>query len=339
MRSISRKALLGIAALALVASACGGSSASSGASDTKGSGATATPFDRAPKVRVMTIAPINVGTWDPQQYRTYNKVSKEQGWDMDIAQAVPYGEAEQTLKAWGDEKVDVVFALDSGFGEAVMKVAPDYPDTVFAVMSSLASTNDLPNVIAYAPDYCQMGYVAGSIAALSTDSDKVGVVSGLPVPAVKQFFNGSEQGVKATDPGVSIKLDYSGDWVDPVKKAETAAGLISGGADVIFSFDTVPTATDQRVEQLGKKVVGIFADESKFAPDAVVTSVIIDWQGYAETVKAVMDKTFQPGVNVRGFKEGMLKVLPSSDKALDAKIAAITDKLKAGEVKLTGDCG
>ncbi|MCU1497643.1 MAG: Purine-binding protein precursor [Acidimicrobiales bacterium] len=337
MRSFGTKALLGTAALALVAASCG-SSDSSKVAGGSGDGGGDTPFDRNPKVRIMTIAPVNVGTWDPQQHLTYSKVAKAQGWDMEIAEAVPYGEAEQVLKEWAEDDADVVFALDSGFGEAVLKVAPDYPDTVFSVMSALGS-NDLPNVTAYAPDYCQMGYMAGAIGALSTESKKVGVVSGLPVPAVEQFFNGAEQGVAATDDGVDINLEYSGDWTDAVKKAETAAGLVSNGADVIFSFDTVPTATDQRVQELGKKVVGIFADESEFAPEAVVTSVIIDWQGYAETVEAVMEDTFEPGIHVRGFQDGMLDVLPSDDKELDGKIEDVKAQLEAGEVEISGDCG
>lgn len=341
MRTTGRKSLAAITALLLVllAAGCGGSddSAASSNGGEGGSGGEAA-FDRDPKVRVMTIAPVNVGTWDPQHHKTYSAVAEDQGWDMEIAEAVPYGEAEQVLTQWAEEGVDVIFAPDSGFGEAVVKVAPKYPDTVFAVMSALAPS-DLDNVVSYAPDYCQMGYMAGAISALSTESGKVGVVSGLPVPAVEQFFNGAEQGVEATDDSVSIELSYSGDWVDAVKKAETAAGLVSDGADVIFSFDTVPTATDQRVEELGKQIVGIFADEKPFAPEAVITSVVINWQGYAETVEAVMNGEFEPGTHILGFQDGMLDVLESGDAALDERISEVQAQLEGGEVEITGDCG
>lgn len=336
-----RKGLAVIAALLLilVAAGCGGSDDSAASSDGGGGDSpAASDFDRQPKVRVMTIAPVNVGTWDPQHHKTYSEVAEEQDWDMEIAEAVPYGEAEQVLTQWAEEGVDVIFAPDSGFGEAVMKVAPKYPDTVFAVMSALEPT-DLDNVVSYAPDYCEMGYMAGAIAALTTESGKVGVVSGLPVPAVEQFYNGAEQGVEATDDAVSIELSYSGDWVDAVKKAETAAGLISDGADVIFSFDTVPTATDQRVEELGKRIIGIFADEKPFAPEAVITSVVINWQGYAETVEAVMNGEFEPGTHILGFQDGMLDVLDSGDADLDERIAEIQAQLEEDEVQITGDCG
>jgi basic membrane protein A len=337
----SRLRIIGVIALmAITAAACGKSSSSSKSSSTTGGSAgAATPFDRQPKVRIMTISPTNVGTWDPQQRLTYDKVSKEQGWDMQIAEAVPYGQAEQVLGKWGQEKVDVAFALDSGFGEAVLKVAPKYPKTTFVVMSALAPSS-LPNVAAYSPDYCQMGYMAGAIGALSSSAGKVGVVSGLPVPAVKQFFNGAKQGAEAGKAGTEINLAYSGDWVDAVKKAETAAGLISKGADVIFSFDTVPTATDQRIQQAGKKLIGIFADESKFAPKAAITSVVINWQGYAETVDQVMKGTFKPGTHVRGFKEKMLDVLPvAGDSQLNSKISSMKAELASGSVKISGDCG
>jgi len=344
MRSFRTKSLAGFAALMLLMAACGesdDSTAEAGTNETtSGSddGGGESQFDRSPKVRIMTIAPVNVGTWDPQHHKTYSEVAKDQGWDMEIAEAVPYGEAEQVLTQWGEDKVDVVFAPDSGFGEAVLKVAPKYPDTVFAVMSALAPT-DLENVTSYAPDYCEMGYMAGAIGALSTESGEVGVVSGLPVPAVEQFFNGAEQGVAATDDTVSIELAYSGDWVDAVKKAETAAGLISAGADVIFSFDTVPTATDQRVEELGKNIIGIFADEKPFAPNAVITSVVINWQGYAETVEAVMNGEFEGSNHILGFQDGMLDVLPSGSADLDAQIDEIQSQLENGGVQISGECG
>lgn len=289
----------------------------------------------------MTIAPINVGTWDPQQYRAYSQVAKQQNWNLDIAQAVPYGQAEQVLDQWGQQGVNVVFATDSGFGDSVLKAAAKYPNTVFVVMSSLSSTNGLANVAAYAPNYCQMGYMAGQLAAGSSSSGKVGVVSGTAVPAGQQFFNGVQQGVSAYKSSDSAEIQYSGDWTDPVKKSEVARALIAKGDDVLMSFDTVPTATDQTIQSMDKKIIGIFADESAFASHAVLTSIVIDWSGYAQTVSAVMSHSFKPGIHVGNFADGMLKVLPlaSGSSSLQPTVDKVKSGLADGSITISGNCG
>lgn len=342
-RSLRRRLIplaLGVTLLSVAACGSSGNTTGGGSSSAASSGGGSSSNAPRPKVRVMTISPINVGTWDPQQYKAYAKAAKDQNWDLDIAQAVSYGQAPQVLDQWGQQGVDVVFATDSGFGDTVLKAAAKWPKTVFVVMSSLASTNNLPNVASYSAAYCEMGYMAGVLGATATKSNKVGVVSGNPVPGVLQFFNGVQQGIAATSASAKGTIQYSGDWVDPVKKAEVARSLISNGNDVLMSFDTAPTATDQAIQSLGKKIIGIFADESSFAPQAVITSVIINWKGYAETVKAVMDHTFQAGIHVGGFKDGMIDLTPfaSGNNDLEAKASAAKQALASGQVKLTGDC-
>jgi basic membrane protein A len=325
--------------LSLLGVACG----SSNNTTTSGSAAPSSSGGAAaakPKVRVMTISPINVGTWDPQQHKAYAKAAQDQSWDLDIAQAVSYGQAPQVLDQWGQQGVDVVFATDSGFGDTVLKAAAKWPKTVFVVMSSLASTNNLPNIASYSAAYCEMGYMAGVLGATASKAGKVGVVSGDPVPGVLQFFNGLEQGISATSSSAKGTIQYSGDWVDPVKKATVARSLISNGNDVLMSFDTAPTATDQAIQSLGKKIIGIFADESSFAPNAVITSVIINWKGYAETVQAVMNHSFKSGIHVGGFKDGMidLTTFAAGSSDLQAKADAAKQALTSGSVKLTGNC-
>src|SRR4051794_38726917 len=90
-------ALGALIALTAASSHSAASTDSAASSDSVGS-----VSDEQPVVRVMTIAPTNVGTWDPQHFKTYSALAESEGWDLEIAEAVPYGEAEQVLSGWGE---------------------------------------------------------------------------------------------------------------------------------------------------------------------------------------------------------------------------------------------
>jgi len=131
--------------------------ADTGASD----GGTAAASIEALDVRVITQTAVNQGTWDPQNYASYKAVADEMGWNLEIAEAVPYGEAEQVLTRWGNEGVDIVFSTDNGYQDSMLAAAAQFPDTDWVTMSDMSTTNDLPNVAAYTVDWCQLGFMQG----------------------------------------------------------------------------------------------------------------------------------------------------------------------------------
>src|SRR4051812_28490018 len=161
--------LIATGAATVAVAACGGTTAGndqSGAANTPSKTAAAGSQQKSGKdvkVRVVTVTPTTAGTWDPAQRAAYDAVFKRNGWDEQVAEAVPYGKADQLFRQWGNDGVDVVFSTDNGFEDALLAAAKRFPKTAWVMMSGLSSTKGLPNVAGYTFDWCQLGYVQGAL--------------------------------------------------------------------------------------------------------------------------------------------------------------------------------
>ncbi|HEY0279039.1 MAG TPA: BMP family ABC transporter substrate-binding protein [Solirubrobacterales bacterium] len=341
--------LLAVAALSLIVAvaACGSTEGDSSSSAENTSPSTNTRSEtksasdtssEGAVVRVITPSPVTAGTWDPSQYAAYSALAKENGWELQVAEAIPYGEASQVLNQWGEEKVDVVFSTDNGFEEYLLAAAEQYPETAFVMMSALASTKGLPNVAAYNFDWCEFGYVQGAAAAVISKDHTIGDVGSINILPVTQTLAGQEAGAAAVEPGTKILHKNSGDFTDSQKAATIAAGLIGEGADTVVALvqGAVSPQIASRAQSEGAYYVGSFGNEEKFAPKATVTSTVINFgQGYEQAVDGWMEGNFSPEIHTTGFKAGTIEQTPLTHgfEKDQSKLDEQIKKVEAGEVQ------
>jgi len=310
--------------------------AAEGASTAAAEEEAAAPAGEAKQVRTLHVGRTNVGLWDPMHKRIYDKIAKERGWDVQTAEAVPYGEADTVLSRWGDDKVDMVISTDSGYDPYVVKAAKKYPDTLWVVMSDLPSTEGLPNLSAYLPNMCDLGYLAGVTAGLVGDK-KAGTLTGTPIPASEKWDAGFVQGVEEANPDMEVEIKKVGSWVDPARTAETASALIQGGSDVIWDVSVINDVVAKRVEDEGALYIGAFS-ESPYAPKAHVASVMTVYDdAYGKVADELdagkLDGKLHPGSVNDGFLEVSQLRLGHEDK--QAKLDEFKEKLGSGNVKYT----
>jgi basic membrane protein A len=331
--------VVGLSALAMAA--CGGSTAGdeeSGSASKQGSAAPqGGKTGKDVKVRVITVTPVTAGTWDPAQKAAYDSVVEANGWDLQVAEAVPYGKADQVLRQWGNQGVDVVFSTDNGFQDALLAAAKRFPDTAWVMMSGLSSTEGLPNVAAYTFDWCELGYIQGALGGLVSEKGKIGAVGPIPILPAQQTVAGQQAGAKDVKQGTSVSLEYSGDFIDAQKGQSVTSSLIGKGADVIVSVTQGGIAPQiaARAQAEDVNYIGSYDDEEKFAPKATVGSVVVDLSnGYEQAVKTWLDGSFDPSIHTTGAAEGTIKVNVRDDLSdVDSEMQAVMDKVKSGEVE------
>ena len=86
-----------------------------------------------------------------------------------------------------------------GVEQAARTVAPDYPETAFLMGSSLPPDPAVPNFAVFDNYIQDASYLTGIIAGAMTQSGKIGVVGGFPIPEVNRLVNAFMAGV-ARDP-------------------------------------------------------------------------------------------------------------------------------------------
>jgi basic membrane lipoprotein Med (substrate-binding protein (PBP1-ABC) superfamily)/DNA-binding SARP family transcriptional activator len=136
------------------------------------------------------------------------------------------------------EALDVIDQLGSEF-------ILSYPSTSFVLLDCTAEMDPFPsNAACVSTRNVELGYLAGVVSALASDTRTVGFIGGVDIPVIHEFQAGFEQGVAVIDPTVVVESTYLSGWngldydfsgFASWTLAELLAEIqIARGADVIF---------------------------------------------------------------------------------------------------------
>ena len=243
---------------------------------------------------------------------------------------------EQALRRFAEAGSNPIVMAGFAFADALGKVAPDYPDTKFAVID--VNWLSMPNVRGIGFNEHEGSYLVGMLAAQASKTGIVGFVGGMDIPLIRRFGCGFAQGVKAVNADATIIANMTGTtpaaWNDPVKGSELTKAQISQGADVVFAaaggtgVGVLQTAADE-----GILSIGVDSNQNYMHPGKVLTSMLkrVDNAVYEAFSQgdALETGNFQMGVANGGvgyaldeFNESLVSA--DMQSAVDAAAAAIT---------------
>jgi basic membrane protein A and related proteins len=247
-----------------------------------------------------------------------------------FVEKVPEGpDAERVIRDLVQQGNKIVFATSFGYGDAMEKVAKDFPDVYFEHATGYKT---LPNLRVYEGRFYEDAYLAGIVAGKMTKTNTLGFVASFPIPEVLRNINAYTLGAQSVNPKVKTKVVWVSSWFDPPKETEAAQSLMNGGADVLLQ-NTDSTAVLQSAEKNGKYALGWDSDMSAFAPKAHLASCTLNWGVYYEkAIDDVLNKTWKTEVTKWGIKEGANDFVKIADFVPeDAKkaVAEAKERLKA----------
>ena len=246
---------------------------------------------------------------------------------------------EQALRRLAEAGANPVVMTGFAFGDVLNKVAPDFPDTKFAIIDMVV---EQPNVKSVVFNEHEGSYLVGMMAALASKTGTVGFIGGMDIPLIRKFGCGYAEGVKAVNPDATVVLNMTGTtpsaWNDPVKGAELAKAQKSQGADVIYAaaggtgIGVLQAAADE-----GILSIGVDSNQNYLHPGQVLTSMVkrVDNAVY-DAFKEGAEMT--AGINVMGLaNDGVGYAMDDNNAPLvtddiKAKVEEAAAKIKSGEI-------
>jgi basic membrane protein A len=265
--------------------------------------------------------------------------AKETGGTYKELEMQDEAQREQALRRLAEAGSNPIVMTGFAFGDALGKVAADFPDTKFAIVDMVV---DAPNVKSVVFNEHEGSYLVGMMAGLASKSGTVGFIGGMDIPLIRKFGCGYAQGVKAVNPDATVVLNMTGTtpaaWNDPVKGAELAKGQKAQGADVIYAaaggtgVGVLQAAADE-----GILSIGVDSNQNYLHPGKVLTSMLkrVDNAVY-EAFKEGENLT--PGINVMGLaNDGVGYAMDENNASLvtadmQAAVDAAAAKIKSGEL-------
>jgi len=247
---------------------------------------------------------------------------------------------EQNMRKMAERGANPIVVLGFANGSTLEKVAPDYPDTKFAIVDMVV---DAPNVMSIVYAEHEGSYLVGMMAAMASKTGTVGFVGGMDIPLIRKFACGYVQGVKAVNPDATVIQNMTGTtpaaWNDPVKGGELTRTQISQGADVVYAAaGGTGVGVLQAAADAGILSVGVDSNQNHMHPGSVLTSMMkrVDNATYNVFNNGV--EGFEAGFNVMNLAaEGVGYAMDdnNADLVSDEMTAAVEDakaKIISGEI-------
>lgn len=243
---------------------------------------------------------------DPIAVAAVYTVPVEQQWVSRIHQALKAAEArgevtykwsenvantdyERVLREYAEAGNKLILGEVFGVERAARQVAKDYPDTAFLMGSSFGPQE--PNFAVFDNYIQECSYLTGLVAGALTQSGKIGMVGGYPIPEVNRLMHAFMAGVREVKPDAAFSVTFIGSWYDPPKAKEAAFAMIDQGADVLYAerFGVSDAAKER-----GVKAIGNVIDTQAQYPGTVVASALWHMEpSIDKAVAAVRDGTFK----------------------------------------------
>lgn len=331
LKSLFISLLLGIAAFTLAISC------SSTTPDTPD-----TPAATAGKLRVamITTGEPDDGSWSQAGYEGLKLIEKEFNAEVAFTSSVADEDGEIYLRQYAEEGYDFIIGHSGGYITGAEKVADEFPRTKFALVTTYPGNNRNLGAVAFRSG--EAGYLAGVLAAMTTESNKVAYLVGYDYPVYQEEAELFRKGALAINPDLEVATEFLQTWTDGEKGKAVMMGLAEQGFDRfavnadeagIEAIKAVTTAYEN------VKVVGWTTDQYELAPDHIMTSMLQDIPKLVLNSADLLQQGKWEGKLYKfGLKEGIYSVAPfrgTLTAEQEAQFEDIKAQVIAGEIDIS----
>jgi basic membrane protein A len=234
-----RLAVLALAMALIVGVLAGcGSSTSTTAATTAAAGTTAeaetTAASEAKTYKVAMILDSNIsdGGWGAASYNAMVAAAAETGFETQYTDGLSTADFAASIRSYCDLGFDLIFAPGNQYSDAISEVAADYPDVDFALLNGVIETDNITSIL---PDAEQIGYMAGALAGLMSETNSIGFIGGMELDTTKTKLAKYEEAAKAVNPDIVVYSAYAGSFSDTARGMEIADSMVTlNDVDVMF---------------------------------------------------------------------------------------------------------
>ena len=229
---------------------------------------------------------------------------------------------------------DLVLTAGYQMGDVLARVAPEFPNVDFAIFDVALDT---PNVASVNYKSNEGSFLVGAIAALKTESGKIGYIGGVDVPLLREFEAGYIAGIQTINPDAEIFVEYISEDVtgfgQPEKAKELALAQYENGIDVIYvAAGGSGQGVLEAAQEQQKFIIWVDSNGNHLAPGIVLTSMTKEIPiSVQRIIQEAAEGNFMAGVQYFGLEEGEVSYALDeyNQSLLSEDIIATVESLKA----------
>ena len=249
--------------------------------------------------------------------------------------------ATEMLLRDASQNSELVLTAGYQMGDVLARVAPEFPDVKFAIFDVVL---DIPNVASVNYKSNEGSFLVGAVAALKSESNKIGYIGGADVPLLQEFEAGYVAGIHAVNPEAEVTVEYiskdATGFGQPEKAKELALAQYASGIDVIYvAAGGSGQGVLEAAQEQQKFIIWVDSNGNHLAPGIVLTSMTKE---IPVSVQRIIGETaegnFMAGVRYFGLKDGGVSYAvdehnrPLLSDDIVATVESLKAKIIAGEI-------
>jgi len=267
---------------------------------------------------VYSVGEIDGNPFNEAAQRGVQAVDALYGITVDTVAPYKIAEIKRELERFAKDDYDLIIGIGFYATGPIVEMSYRYKDVQFALIDGDPGFFHRDNLCAATFRHQGGAFMAGALAALMSQTQKVGFIGGMRTPLISEFEQGFIAGVeeinKQPSDDVETVVAYVGEgpegFANPVRGREIGEAMIAAGVDVIFpaagysGVGIMELASDLRDRQPPFYAIGVDSNQDAFAPGRILTSVIKRMERpIVEIVGEVVAGNPLPRVISGGYKE------------------------------------
>jgi basic membrane protein A len=355
----SAAALVGVAALTLAA--CGDRDESSSSSDPSPSesASSSEPAQSNPDFKACMVSDsggFNDKSFNQTSHDGMLTAAETLGIETGEVESNSPSEFADNIDAMVQEDCDSITTVGFLLGDATLAAAKKNPKIDFSIVD-FAYEKAPKNLKGLVFNTAEPSFLAGYLAAGTSESGIVGTLGGAQIPSVTAFMDGFQSGIEKynEDEGTDVQLigwdketqkgTFTNDFENKTKGQSAASEMITQGADIIFpvagpaGLGALQAAQDADVRAIWVDTDGCVS-AAEYC-DVLLTSVMKGMDvAVEEAIKASVDGNFSSELYTGTLENGGVGLAPYHEQEsavpaeLDAKIQELKQQIIDGELKV-----
>jgi basic membrane protein A len=294
------------------------------------------------KVALLTPGPVSDSGWSALAYDGLQSIKTDMGATVDNKESSGTKIADD-MRTYARQGYNVVFGHGFEYNEPAIKVAKDFPNTVFVSSSGGATAK---NVGAFRFDLEEGFYLAGYMAAMMSKTGTIGSVSVANFPSIVSTLKAFEAGAKAAKPSIVVLAPvYFGVEGDVAKAKNATEQVISQKADfVIHQANAAAQGVFDACKEHNVYAFGSNANQNDNpAGDVIASAIIVTKTPFKELADAVKKKTYVGTIGEYAMSNDAIDFVINpklQDKVpadVQQKIKDLAADIKSGKLKVPKD--
>ena len=185
------------------------------------------------KIGFVMTGSIGEEGWNGMHYEGVSAACRNLGVELYVKENIIEftGECGPAVEDLVKQGCKMIILSSYGYAEEVKDVIEKYPQISFYTNSFEYHAD---NVTWYFSRMYQARYLAGIVAGMKTENNKVGYVAAMPVSEVNRGINAFTLGVRRVNPNAVVTVAWSNSWDNEEEERKQADKLIKDvGVDVI----------------------------------------------------------------------------------------------------------